>query len=634
MICSYDNLNTGKLFCRVSLDLNTGLRNELLQQEEYVRRTLAAGFVKEPSGMTANKGTQSKRGYKELRRDRELVFTGEDVEWGGGIRGYKRREVSIERESRSGGYTEKDHQLVQSGSSDLTTEQSAVCMAAESNSTRTTGSFDEDGCLLKLQSAAPAAAGYAALPPNEEADFDDEEDDNSSMPLPNAMQAACVSYDVHRPAACASLSCDNHIVGQDWLGARSYHDIKRSAAECASYDQYQQNNATQGEDWLQLRLGGSFSVPHASSSTSSPASPCTLQLLPQEPDCALMKEREKHRKLKLCSGDYTRKPLISKQAEQARSPLVLPSYLQTENTTENPQNFYTSLMKASCLPLPPADSIGQYIATPAKIAAQCTRTADASLYPTLSPLDHHTSHYIQHLQQLQESNVQYRAPLHASQEQRAFESMSPGLCPSLQEAVQDAQEAAHIITVSRSPLPDFVHQNWDQVASPSPACSIMQPVTSFRDLIASSFLKEPSNRYDNSIPLLASLQQPASSHMWSAKCSQNSSPSDHNERINANTLESNYINNYMNMGCKSMTSWLSQALAATENMYVDQKLDDQLSPDASLAPSLSRKQINAQRKLAKNINKSSNQPHLKCISRPTSRGSPGFWFALQPSQTE
>eukprot|EP00250_Pteridium_aquilinum_P000816 c10985_g1_i1 orf=78-2420(-) len=646
---------------RISSGGNTELRRGLLQQEEYIRRSFVAAdqLVKEESGMTVNIETHFKGSCKGCRRDRE------DVEWEGVIRGSKRRELSVERESRSDKYTElQDHHLQrlnQSGESDLTTEQSAACMAAESNSTRTTSSLDEDGCLLKLQPAAPVAAGYRDLRRGDDDDNDDDEDDNSSKPCSNAVPAsACANYDVNKAAACASRDVNNPSAaacvrlyddhrpnaGEYWLAAATY-DVKTPAATCAVYDHHQAHDA--GDEWLELRLGCNFDASSTAvhASTSSSPSLCTLQLLPQDPDCASMKEREKQtEQLKLCSGDYTRNTLSYEEAELVKPPLL--NYNDQAGSVRENHLFYTNLMQTGCLPIPTTNTVGQYITSCGGIMPNlyASSAADELLYPKILPFDHPP--HLQAQQLLQDSSMHCRGtPLHALQEQVSFKSMSSSMSSpttSLREATTAPPQQQRNV-VPRSPaIPDFFHQNWDQIGPSSTSCSILQPATSFRELIASSFLKEPSNM---STPLMTSLQgqQPLgdiSHHSWPAKILQSQDKStrfDHSvpdhQRFTVNSMENiGYNMGVCSSSSRSMSSWLSQALSAAAENHVHQRLlvdDHSASPSpkaSSIVPLLSSSaKQNGDRKQM-------GSPLLKCCSSPTSRGSPGFWFALQRTQPE
>ncbi|MCO5554135.1 hypothetical protein L7F22_007661 [Adiantum nelumboides] len=654
---------------RLRAHVNRSPTSGLPQQTEYFSKCFAATeLVKQRIGMSVSAGAHFKRIYVEEANRGESA---EYVEWEGPTRRSKRREVSLEVESRSEGYgslaVEQRH-CFQSGGSDLTTEQSAVCMAAdESNSAKSSSSLDGDGCLLKLHSAVPPASYYNDL-------SGDTDDDDRSSKLIRTDAAPSASH--HIPslhATCSSYTCfSTPSNGGHWLAATSQD-------ACATFGDHMQHDPQDnidrhdvGEaeaDWLELCLGQSAACRDDAVHMSRPTSPCTLQLLPEKPDCALMKERGPSRELRLCCGEHyegNTSTLFAQAGHQqegrtsARLPLISEKnhVNQPRFMRENYQHFYANKMQTRSGPTQQPDvdrTVGQYITTQGRLPIRHnTSAAERSCNPSISTMDYPSSHVQQFLQ---DTSVQNRQPLqieailqhrdaslhHAMEGPSSFKSM---VCSSLHEDLLGSP----IQRTRSAPLPDFLQQNWDLHASSTSglSCSMLQVAatpTSFRDLIARSFVKEPLSKLEyGNAPLLPATTKTQLNYngdttlnhhinIWPCPKMQynqgsrsslicHSSDLDMaNERIVTDSMD--YTN-----GRKSMSEWLSQALSTSTgtsfNSLTQKVLEDEVDPDqgstnthgnkfrhhSSLKLSTGRQAVVARRKL------------------------PGFWFALQPSGQE
>ncbi|KAI5077424.1 hypothetical protein GOP47_0007248 [Adiantum capillus-veneris] len=630
----------------------------LPERDGYIRDCLVATELEKPqSGMSVTTGAHFKRSY--INEEVNIGDTAEYVEWGEPTsRGSKRREVSLEGESRSDQYTAlfgDHHHHLQSGGSDLTTEQSAVCMAAdESNSTRSTSSLNEDGYLLKIHSAIPPVSRYGDL------FVDTDEDDHSSSLI---RPEAAVSGDYHLHSVHAACSNYTHFPSPSKEG----HWL--ASASCAAHDhvQHDLHDDTEGHDvdeaeaeadWLELRLGRNVACRDGVAHMSRSISPCTLQLLPEKPDCAIMKEREKQSELMLCCGEHYAGKTSTTTTFEARTPLMTHQIHANQSGTvrENHQHFYTDTMQASGLPMQAtaADcTVGQYISRGGLLPTQhkYTTTVDRSCNPRMSTVDHPSSHVQQllqdtgfHLQHDIEGTVQSRdiASLHGLPEgPSAFKSM---VCSSLQAEGFSGSPIQR--TRSAPPLPDFLHQNWDVLASstssPAPSSSMLQVATAptcFRDLIASSFVKEPSLsklEYGRA-PLMTlkprlqyngdtTLGQHMIWHCNRGQRSQSSLNINHSSDLAIAANEGvNTSNGNMECGMKSMSEWLSQALSSTTFNSLNQGVLDQHEDRTD--------QFDANY-ISKSKYRSSSLKLSKGRRGMALRGSSGFWFALQPSCQE
>ncbi|MCO5592391.1 hypothetical protein L7F22_046394 [Adiantum nelumboides] len=641
------------------------------KQTEYFSECFAAAeLVKQPTGMSVSAGVHYKRSYVEEANRGE---SGEDVEWEGPTRRSKRREVSLEVESRSEGYgslaVEQRH-CFRSGGSDLTTEQSVICMAAdESNSAKSSSSLDGDGCLLKLHSAVPPASCYNDL-------SGDTDDDDRSSKLTRTDAALSASH--HIPslhATCSSYTCfPTPSNGGHWLAATSQD-------ACATFGDHMQHDP-QGDterhdvgeaeaDWLELRLGQSAACRDDVVHMSRPTSPCTLQLLPEKPDCVLMKERGQSKELRLCCGEHYERntsTLFAQAGHQqqgrtsARPPLISEkNYVnQPGFMRENYQHLYANKMQVRSGPMQQPDgdrTVGQYITTQGLLPIRHSMSAvERSCNPSISTMDYPSSHVQQFLQ---DTSFQNRQPLqveailqnrdaslhHALEGPRSL--IKSMVCSSLHEDLIGSP----IQRTRSAPLPDFLQQNWDLHASSTSSSSglsismlqVAATPTSFRDLIASSFVKEPLSKleYGNG-PLLPAKAKPQLNYngdttlnqhinIWPCpkmQYNQSSSLIGHssdlavnNERVVTSSVD--YTN-----GRKSMSEWLSQALSTSTgtlfNPLTQRVLEDEVDPDQGSTNT--------------HGNKFMHQSSLKLSTgrqaAAARRKPPGFWFALQPSGQE
>ncbi|KAH7429305.1 hypothetical protein KP509_09G041000 [Ceratopteris richardii] len=647
---------------RATIDACSTLRTKRPEQENTLRDCSAAEeVIHEQIGMNIHANAAlTKRSFIE-----ELVSANsiEDTEWEGATRGRKRREVSLEEGNPVDRYSppspstsqlhsqHRANNQILSVESDLTTEQSAVCMAAdESNSI---SSLNETSCLLKFHSAVPLTTSNY----DDRLHFTEVEDGHSSRP---ALSSAtlCGEYNSRLLLGlCADLDRPYTplIRPEDYSTAMGDNDTGNSASTSPNHSLHDDKG---DGDWLELRLGRRTGIPMGNVPEVCRSAPRTLQLLREEPECEAMKDEcilygqdWKTKTQPLCANEFPgHQKDISSEGDERLSDLCE----QSREPLGSHTAFGPSTARRGTLYAFRDDSLwanGALNKETGKIrrksaGAPCAQHdfRDGEIH-LRSPSDDHFS-----------SGKQDVAPSVETMLQDVETSFKPILCSSLNVDVTGFSTSQAV-----SPS-DTLQPSWDVLGtSTSSPCgsthSILrqqqkQPTaipTSFKDLIASSIVKQPLDNlnYGNLAPLLPALPKLDGNRsrqlldLWpfpGITTYAQEQPSLHNgsyglplesnmrTKVHTDTVEINVTDSG-----KSMSDWLSHAFSATGSNRVKQSVS---SDDVGGATQLSMDTAQEIQRITRRSIKQKHHSSLKLVmgrARSSERGSAGFWFGLEPA---